>query len=205
MDRRSVVSAETDNVELAERLKLIENMIAEGRHGQESWGWSFVLWGVAYCIATAWATWGHSNLAWPVTMIAAGVITGVIASRMSQGHPETTLGRAIGAVWSAMGISLMIVLMCLAASGRYDGHVFVAIVGAMLGMANAASAIILKWKMQFACALVWIAAAVAACFGSDTVLAVAFFSATFFGQILFGIYAMVLESRRRKQRGAVHA
>jgi hypothetical protein len=199
------MSTDSNAMELTERLKLIEDMIAEGRHGQESWGWSFVLWGVAYSIATAWATWGRSNLAWPVTMIAAGAVTGVVASRMGHGHPETTLGRAVGAVWMAMGISLMIVLMCLAASGRYDGHVFVAIVGAMLGTANATSAIILKWKMQFACALVWIAACVTACFGSDTAVAVAFFAAIFFGQILFGIYTMVLESRRRRQRGAAHA
>ncbi len=145
-----MVATNGNELELAEWLKVIENMIAEGRHGQESWGWSFVLWGVAYCIATAWATWGHSNLAWPVTMIAAGVMTGVIASRMSHGHPETTLGRALGAVWMSMGISLMVVLVCLAASGRYDAHVFVAIVGAMLATAHGTSAIILKWKMQFA-------------------------------------------------------
>jgi hypothetical protein len=200
-----MVGMNGSDLELRERLKVIEDMIAEGRHGQESWGWSFVLWGVAYCIATAWATWGHSNLAWPVTMIAAGIVTSIVATRMGHGHPETTLGRAIGAVWMAMGISLMVVLVCLAVSGRYDAHVFVAIVGAMLATAHATSAIVLRWKMQFGCALVWLAACVTACFGSDTAVAVAFFGATFFGQILFGIYAMILESRRRKQREAAHA
>lgn len=194
-----------DNLELTERLKLIESMMAEGRRSTESWGWSFVLWGVAYCVATAWATWDRSWLAWPVTMVAAGVLTGVLASRVTHGHPETTLGRAIGAVWIAMGISLMIVLAAMAWSDRYDGHVFVAIVGAMVGTAHATSAMILKWKAQFACALVWLAAAVAACFGSDTVVAIAFLGATFIGQIVFGIYAMILESRRRRPQGATNA
>ena len=193
-----------EKLELNDRLKLIESMMAEGRRKTESWGWSFLLWGVAYYIATAWATLGHSNFAWPVTMVAAGILTSVMAARMSSGHPETTLGRAIGAVWSAMGVSLFVVLICLGASGRYDAHVFMAIIGAMLATANATSAIILRWKMQFACAAVWLAAAVAACFGSETVVSIAFLSATFFCQIVFGIYAMILDARRR-QPGAAHA
>lgn len=200
-----VVSEETDNLELAERLKLIESMIREGRRSTTKWGWTFVLWGVAYYVAAAWATWGQSAWAWPVTMTVAAVVSSVAGSRMSRGQPETTLGRAIGAVWIAMGISLMIVLLSLAWSGHYDAHVFVAIAGAMLGTAHATSAMILKWKAQFWCALVWMAAAVAACFGSDAVAGIAFLGATFVGQILFGIYAMVLEARRRRARGEAHA
>jgi hypothetical protein len=198
----------TENVdarELNDRLSLIESMIAEGRRKTESWGWTFVLWGVAYLGATAWATWGGSNLAWPVTMIAAAIVTVVAIVRMKRGQPETTLGRAIGAIWSAMGISLFILLISLAMSGRYEGHLFVAIIGAMLGMANAASSFILKWKMQFACAVVWLASAVAACFGTETQAGIAFLAATFFCQIVFGIYAMICESRRRRQQGVVHA
>ena len=41
--------------ELKDRLSLIESMIAEGRRTTESWGWSFVFWGVAYYVAIAWA------------------------------------------------------------------------------------------------------------------------------------------------------
>jgi hypothetical protein len=193
-----------DEKNLAERLKLIESMVSEGRRSTTKWGWTFVLWGVAYLVATAWTTWGKSWLAWPVTMTAAAVATSVVASRMSRGQAETTLGRAIGAVWIGMGSSLTVVLICLAVSGRYDGRVFVAIVGAMLATAHATSAMILKWKAQFWCAVVWLVAAVAACFGSDTVVAIAFLGATLLGQIVFGIYAMVLESRRRRQ-GAAHA
>jgi hypothetical protein len=99
----------------------------------------------------------------------------------------------------------MVVLICLAVSGRFDGRVFVAIVGAMLATAHATSAMILKWKAQYWCAVVWLAAAVAACFGSDEVVGIAFLGATFLGQIVFGVYAMILESRQRKQSGAVHA
>lgn len=198
------MTGEMDEKNLAERLKLIESMIGEGRRSTTKWGWTFVLWGVAYLVATAWATWGRSWLAWPVTMTAAGVVTSVVASRMSRGQAETTLGRAIGAVWIAVGSSLMVTLICLAVSGRYDGRVFVLIVGGMLATAHATSAMILKWKAQLWCALVWLAAAVAACFGSDTVVTVAFLGATLLGQIVFGIYAMVLESRRRRQ-GAAHA
>ena len=195
---------EMDSKDLAERVRLIESMMTEGRRKTESWGWSFVLWGVAYYVATAWASWGKSNLAWPVTMVAAALITAIAASRMSKGQPETTAGRAVGGVWAAMGIAISVLLFSLAFAGRYDGHVFVAAIGAMLGLANMASAIVLRWKAQYACAGVWLASTIVASFGSDRATTVAFFAAIFLCQIVFGIYAMMCESRRR-QRGAVHA
>ncbi len=130
------MSSETNKMELTERLKLIETMIAEGRRTTTKWGWTFVLWGLAYYVAIAWATWGRSSWAWPVTMVAAAVLSSVLASRMKRGQPQTTIGRAIAAPWIAMGISIMIVLTALAVSGRYNPHVYVAIVGAMLGTAH---------------------------------------------------------------------
>ena len=191
--------------ELKDRLSLIENMIAEGRRKTESWGWTFLLWGVAYYVAIAWSTWGSAALAWPVTMIAAALVTGVLASRKTSNQPGTTIGRAIGSIWIAMGISMFLLFMSMGISRRFEEHVFVAIVGAMLGMANATSAMILRWKMQFACAVVWWAAAVAACFGSENQCSIVFLTAIFFCQIVFGIYAMIRESRRQRQQGAAHA
>ena len=47
---------EMDGKNLAERVSLIESMMAEGRQGTARWGWTFVLWGVAYLVATAWSS-----------------------------------------------------------------------------------------------------------------------------------------------------
>jgi hypothetical protein len=123
-------------------------------------------------------------------------------SRPRHNQPETTIGRAISAAWMAMGISLFTVLLSLSVSGRYESHVFMAIIGAMLGTANATSSLILKWKVQFACALVWWALAVIACFGSETLTSVAFLAAIFFCQIVFGVYCMFAESRKARQSEA---
>lgn len=194
-----------DEMDVREQLRLIESMISEGRRKTESWGWSFLLWGLAYYVATAWSALGHGNLAWPVTMIAAGVLTGVIGSRVSHGHPETIVGRAIGAVWLVMGVALFVVMIVLGISGHYNIHVYMAIVGAMLAVANGTSSLILKWKMQFACALVWLGAGVVGCFGTEMQALICFLAAVFFCQIVFGIYAMILESRSNRQPGAVHA
>ena len=96
---------EMDEKDLAGRVTLIESMIAEGRRSRESWGWRFVLWGLAYFVATVWSSgmfagpiWGQHYLAWPVTMIATFVLTWVLASRTQKGSkaPPTTIGRAIG-------------------------------------------------------------------------------------------------------------
>jgi uncharacterized membrane protein len=192
--------------DLTERLDLIENMLAEGRRKTESWGWTFVLWGIAYYVAIAWSTWGQTislwgsrDLAWPVTMIAAFILTMVIGIRRGKGRPNTTIGRAIISIWKCVGISMLLIFPALSIAGRLDVHAFGALVAAMLGIANGASGLILQWKAQFACAIVWWIAAVLSCFGSDTQLAIVFLSALFLCQIVFGIYAMTLEARRNRQ------
>src|ERR1700678_2733470 len=95
---------EMDGKDLAERVRLIESIMAEGRQRTARWGWSFVLWGVAYLVATAWSSglvggpaWVQHRLSWPVPMIAASVATGVAISRMRKGQPPSTVTRALGA------------------------------------------------------------------------------------------------------------
>jgi hypothetical protein len=198
------MTASHEEMELKDRLRLIETMIAEGRRSTASYGWTFVLWGVAYYVAILWAGLGHSYLAWPVTMTAAGALTGVIIARKRCTRPATTTARAIGSIWYAMGISLFVLLMSLGISGRADQHTSIAVMAAMLATANATSSMILKWKLQFACALVWWALTVYACFGGGKMLTFAFFAANFLCQIVFGIYLMIREARARRQ-AAHHA
>ncbi len=194
---------ETNTHELKDRLELIESMLAAGRRKTENWGWTFVLWGVAYYVAIAWASFGGSNLAWPVSMIAAAIVTIVVASRKRVREPETTIGRAIGSIWISLGITMFILFMAMGVSHRFEAHVFVAFISAMLGMANATSGLILKWKMQLACAVVWWVAAVATCFVDAKQTTIVFLAAIFFCQIVFGVYAMIRGSKRPHE--AVHA
>jgi uncharacterized membrane protein YfcA len=195
--------------ELAARLSLIETMIAEGRQSTESWGWAFLLWGIAYYVAIAWSTWGHSDFAWPVTMIGTAILTAIVGSRVSDKQPETTMSRAIGAIWIAVGVSLFVFCLSAGIARRMDLQTFVAAVGAMLGTANAASSLILKWKAQFLCAIVWWTAAAVSCFVSVTQSSIVFLAAIFLAQIVFGIYMMLAEARERRAHernsGAAHA
>ena len=204
------MTAGNEEMELKDRLRLIETMIAEGRRTTESYGWTFVLWGVAYFIAIVWASLSHGYLAWPVTMTAAGVLTGVIIGWRRSQKPTNRTGRAIGAIWYAMGVSMFIILMSLGFGSRSEPHIFIAIMAAMLATANAASSIILKWKLQFVCAVVWWALCIYACFDKakqltfDKPLTIAFLAALFFCQIVFGIYCMIREASVRRQE-ASHA
>jgi len=206
--------------ELAARLSLIETMIAEGRQKTESWGWTFVLWGAAYAGAiifanlgtpvSEWTTWGHHTLAWPICIASALVVMFayiMLAGRKSASQPDTTMGRAVFSLWIAMGISLILLLQALGASGKLDQHIFVAVVASLLGMTNAASSLILKWRLQFACAVVWWATAVSACFVSVGQSTIIFLVAIFLCQIVFGIYGMISEARqiRAGASGAAHA
>jgi hypothetical protein len=206
--------------DLNERLSLIESMIAEGRRSTESWGWVFLLWGVAYYVAIAWASWGQGlsvwgsnyveigqarvGLAWPVTMFSTAILTLARGMRKGRGHAGTASVRAIVSIWISVGIAMLLLFPALGVSGRLEEHGFVAIVAAMLGVANGASGFILRWKAQTACAVVWWIASAVACFGSLAQATAVFLAAIFLCQILFGIYAMVLESRRNR-REIVHA
>jgi len=203
-----------ENLELTERLELIANMMAEGRRSTTRWAWSIVLWGVAFYVAIAWSSglfggpiWGQHYMAWPVTMIGTWLLTWTLAGRMrkSAKAPMTTMRRAIMSVWVAMGISMFALLVPLGLSGRGDQQVCVAVVATLLGTANAASGILVKWKAQIACAVVWWLASAASLFGTVTQSTIAFLAAIFFCQIVFGIYAMILESREQRRQGAVNA
>jgi hypothetical protein len=202
---------QTNEQDLNERLDLISTMIAEGRRTTESWGWTIVLWGVAFYVAIAWSSgvftgpiWGGRYLAWPVTMIGTFVFVRVLASnrRKEARAPATTIGRAMISIWTAMGISIFALLLPMGASGRGDQQVYIAVISAMLGMANAASGILLKWKAQFACAVVWWLAGAVSCLGTITQSTLAFLIAIFLCQIVFGIYAMLMESRRNRRETA---
>lgn len=202
------MTEKTEEMELKDRLSLIESMIAEGRRATGSWGWSFVFWGVAYYVAIAWTAYNQWPWAWLVTMTSAWVVCWALIKRQQKSQPQrrpgTTMGRAIFSVWTAMGVSLTLLLPALGLSGRFNLHVFVAIVAAMMGFANGASGMIIRWKAQIATAFVWWAATVAACFGSDGQCTVVFLTAIFLCQIVFGVYAMIFESRLRRQE-AHHA
>jgi len=192
--------------DLQDRLSLIETMLAEGRHATESWGWTFVLWGVAFYVATGWDNWGHNPWAWPATMAAAVVITAVVTSIKAGREAKTTLARAVVSVWIALGISMFLLFFSLGASGRLgDAHLFIAVISGMLGMANAASGLILRWRVQFGCAVIWWAAATGACFGTVKQALIIFLAATFICQIAFGVYCMILEGRANSRRGPTHA
>ncbi|MGH9582182.1 MAG: hypothetical protein ACRD4O_04520 [Bryobacteraceae bacterium] len=191
----------TTEQELKDRLSLIESMIAEGRRATKNWGWVFVLWGIAYYVAIAWSFWGQSAWAWPVTMAAAVIATVVGASLKGGKHPETTLGRGIRSIWIALAISMLLLFPALGLSGRLsDPHVVIAAASAILGMANGASGLLLRWKVQFGCAIVWWAAAVASCFGTEAQSLIVFLAAIFLCQIVFGIYCAIAEAQARKRR-----
>jgi len=202
--RRTLMNANAEELDMKDRLSLIESMIGEGRRATSSYGWTFVLWGVAYFVAIIWAGLGHSYLAWPVTMVSAAVLTGVVGARKHCRRPATTRSRAIGAVWYAVGTSMFILLFSLGFSEQANQHTFIAAAAALLATANAASSIILRWKLQFACAVVWWALIIFACFGRGHWLTIAFLFALFLCQIVFGIYLMITEARARRLE-ATHA
>jgi hypothetical protein len=202
------MTANAEELDLKDRLSLIETMIAEGRRTTESYGWTFVLWGVAYYVAIAWSSLARYGQAWPITMVSACVLMGLIVwlKHSKCGYkPETTKSRAIWATWISMGLSMFVLLDALGFSGKLaDGRIFIAVAATLVGTANATSSIILKWKLQFACAVAWWAAAVVSCLGTVHQSSIAFLAAIFLCQIVFGVYLMIREASAHR-KAANHA
>ena len=184
--------------DIQERFELIEKMMLEARRTTEYWGWNFVLWGAAYLIAIAWTALGRMpNLAWPVTMIAAGVATAVIARRKSRGQPGTILGRAMTAIWTSIGVALFIFCFATSGTGHWETHASLAAIESFLGAANMASGILLRWRVQAAVGILWWAAAIATCLVPASQVGWIFIAITVVGMIGFGLYLMVLESKAK--------
>jgi hypothetical protein len=184
----------------AEQLDFIESMIREGRKSTEYWGWNFLLWGVAYLVAMTWANLltGRAALwAWPVTMTVTGVATALIARWRNRDTPITTTGRAITAVWMGAGLGIFVFAFPLILAGRFgDGHAFLGGIEVLLGAAHIASGVTLRWPLQISVgAMWWTAAIVTEVAPGSLPLLIAFLTATFLGNICFGIWLMYLEAR----------
>lgn len=114
------------------------------------------------------------------------------------------MSRVMCSIWIALGLSMFLLFMSMAMNHMLYQRIFWAVACTLLGMANAISGITLKWKMQIACAVVWWVSAIAVCFGSDFQGFVVFLAAIFFCQVVFGIYAMICDAKRRSA-GNFHA
>lgn len=197
----------TDGDDLGERLTIIESMISEGRRTTAYWGPVIVLWGVAFYAAFGWyVLGGHSRWAWPTTMMATFLLTRVIHRQRRKGLPKTMVGQAIGSIWIAMILSMFVLFLAINRShGSIASNIQAAVLATMLGSSNAACALLLKWKQQFACAVIWWAAAVVACFGTAKLVMIAFLTAAFLCWIVFGIYVTFNKSRTSAQGRIIHA
>ena len=199
MDERGAGTGVVNDGEIAERLRLIESMMASGRKTTQYWGWSFLLWGIAYLVAMAWASFlpqaGGRSLAWPVTMIFAALLTTGIARKRTARQPRTDRSRFIQAVWSTVGCGIFVFAFTVAYSRHIEAHVFMTGIETLLGVAHIASGAMLRWKTQMVVGGLWWADAVATCWVSDMGIAFIFLAATLVCQIGFGIYLMIRESR----------
>ncbi len=195
--------------DLFSRIDLIESMMQEGRRTTEYWGWVFVLWGAAYLIAIGWSnSSAMPQVAWPVTMIAAVILTVLLAIRQTRGKTHKPAGRAIGCIWATLGTAIFIYTFAAAASGHYEMHSYFAAVEIFLGSANCASSLVLRWRTQFLVALLWWVSAVATCFVATRLVLPILLIDTFIGFLGFGLYLMYCERRDRRRiasDGASHA
>lgn len=187
---------QTNRQDLEERIGQIESMLMEGRRGTQRYGWSMVLWGTAYLVASAWSLWGNRPLlAWSVTMTAAVCLYVVIWRIKAKAKRGATsiASRAMAALWISIGIALFVFTFSVSISGHWEIHSFMAGIEALLGAAYLATGIFLRWKIYLFLGFLWWAGAVSSCFVSLPQVGWIFLGLTVL-LIGTGTYLMILES-----------
>jgi len=189
----------TTRADLMQRVALMEEMIAEGRRSTAQYGWLFLLWGLVYFAAVGWGLFlPFAYLAWPICVTVGFVLSiGFGVRQKRTGGSGDLRAHTLRSVWTMMGIVLTLFLVTANVSHHFDGPGCFAAILFFIGLAHATSAMILRWGMQGLVAVIWCAGGVASFFfirPSEWV--VIFLVATFFGQILFGLYAMMLDRQR---------
>lgn len=201
------VTTETNGNNLTGRVGYDTGVMTEGRLTMGNRGWIFVLWGVATYVATAWyILGGHQHWVWPVTMACTFILARMIRRRQRRDEPDTAVVRAIHGIWLGTAVSLLVFFVSIQLGPNdVPANVQLAAMAAMLGMSNAACGVLLKWRQQLACALIWWASAAVCGSSAPAIAMICFLVASFFCWIVFGIYAIVVEARLRDQQGATHA
>jgi len=190
--------------DLVARLNLMETMIAEGRQATARFGWIFVLWGLVNLagLTLEWEHPGH-DWTWPL-VIGIGVVLqfGGMALRRGSGRicHSNTQARAVSAIWGMMGVTLILYVFTSLFTHYAWGHTYFAAILMTVGLAHAASAIVLRWPAQIAVATLWWAGGLTCFFVSDSWFLFIFGIEMFFGMVVFGLYGMWLE--RRPMKGA---
>jgi glucan phosphoethanolaminetransferase (alkaline phosphatase superfamily) len=182
--------------ELLTRLELIESMLLEGRKTTSYHGWTFLLWGVAFLVAIGWMEWlPHGELAWVVTMPVTALFSAILGSRL---RTCKWSARSLAAIWIAVSAALFLYMFSVGYSGHAEMHTLWAAMETLLGVANCASAIMLRWRVQMGVAILWWIAAAASCFVPAALLIPILAGATLFCQVGFGLYLIYLERRDQK-------
>jgi hypothetical protein len=200
----------TTRYDLIQRLALMETMIAEGRRTTTRCGWIFVLWGLVDIAGMGWQWVWESYWVWPITIVTGLVIqfSIILVLRRKSGSvcASNSQDRTISAIWSMMGLATTLYV----ATGIYRHlawqYSFIAAIFMIVGLAHAISAMVLRWRAQGLVAALWWAGGIAMFFAhSPKAIFVVFPLEMFFGMVLFGLYAMMLERRDGGGRGSTNA
>ena len=184
--------------ELLQRLEVMECMIAEGRAATMRNGWIFVLWGLVDLVGFAWQTARpHMGSVWPICL-AAGMVLQIIGLLLVRRRSRIINNRCrhVEAVWSMMGVAMVLYVVAILITHLGWQLSYISAILMILGLANAISAVILRWPIQgVVAAFWWIGGISVLFFQSFRAFQIIFVSEMCFGMIAFGLYVMFVERR----------
>jgi hypothetical protein len=190
-------SKEPTREELLQRMALIEAMISEGRRMTGRHGWIFVLWGVVNLTGIVWQSMQpRTGWVWPVVLTAGFLLQfmGIAVQRRRRlGRAITHQCREVQWVWSMMAVGLTLYVAAGIARHVAWQVSYIAAILTILGLANAISAAILRWRVQGVVAALWWLGAIAVVFSPGTAQRGIFAAEMFFGLVVFGLYTMFRE------------
>ena len=197
-----MTNSETDNgttrEDLVQRVALMETDDCGGRRSTARFGWVFVMWGLIYFVAMGGWFFCPSKSGPGQFCVAIGILVGIVrcAGCARWAAAGTIVREALRRSGRPCASPSFFMGRC-GVSGHGDQPAYYAAVLFFVGLAHGASAGILRWGAQGLVAFIWWGCGIAMFFfrTRNEVLFI-FLVAAFFGMILFGLYAMMLERRR---------
>ena len=191
---------EPDRAEIINRLKLIEEMMTEGRRTTQRWGWMFLLWGIGPLAGMWWeSNLPRPELSWPVVLAICVIVNGAVIRRRKRfGEAQTMAMRSLGAIWAATGVTVLLIALGAALFGQ-ETRSFYIVLFALAAVAHCASSVVLRWLPQFLAAVVWWVAGLCAFILPTTRLRMLSAAALFLGNVVFGAWLAWREWRHKDE------
>jgi hypothetical protein len=189
---------EANTEDVLARVSLMESLIEQGRASARRWGEFAVLWGTGSLIAYLWEAHTGNWHSWLWLDAVAYPLEAILwIRRWRQIRAITQSMRFVNALWLFTGLSMNLLGFSGLFQTQMSGRAINQMVMLVMGTANLVSGTAFRWPLQIIIGAMFWGAAIAFLFVNGPFYFWTYVSATFFGEVCFGIYLLITERKNQ--------